>query len=201
PTLPLSEPGHGPDGDRRTVAPGAAGPAAVHPGRSRRGQVAGCPAALSSARASQPETGGIQMTRMTDAASFRRPLLAALAALALGGPALAQAQGFGPPGPPPNAPPAEVPPQVAIPRPSAAEIEAARRAFADFVAKADANTRALLQKYPSLLEVRPPAPNTAIIPALSPQFRAKHEANLEVARQGDAELLFMGDSITDFWRN
>ncbi|MFO7324720.1 MAG: GDSL-type esterase/lipase family protein, partial [Pseudomonadota bacterium] len=141
------------------------------------------------------------MTRMTDAASFRRPLLAALAALALGGPALAQAQGFGPPGPPPNAPPAEVPPQVAIPRPSAAEIEAARRAFADFVAKADANTRALLQKYPSLLEVRPPAPNTAIIPALSPQFRAKHEANLEVARQGDAELLFMGDSITDFWRN
>jgi lysophospholipase L1-like esterase len=32
-------------------------------------------------------------------------------------------------------------------------------------------------------------------------FQQKHEANLEVAKQGDAELLFMGDSITDFWRN
>ena len=30
---------------------------------------------------------------------------------------------------------------------------------------------------------------------------AKHQANLAVAKQGDAELLFMGDSITDFWRN
>jgi len=48
--------------------------------------------------------------------------------------------------------------------------------------------------------VRPPQPNSAIIPALSPQFRGKHEENLKVARQGDAEILFMGDSITDFWR-
>jgi lysophospholipase L1-like esterase len=145
--------------------------------------------------------GGIHMTRSSAAASFRRPLLGALAALALGGTAMVHAQGFGPPPPPPGAVPAPVPPQVAIPRPSEAEVEAARKAFADFVSKADANTRALLQKYPALLQVRPPEPNTAILPALSPQFRAKHEANLAVARQGDAELLFMGDSITDFWRN
>ena len=65
----------------------------------------------------------------------------------------------------------------------------------------DATTRAVLQKYPGLLEVRPPAPNTAIAPALAPPFAAKHQANLEVAKQGDAELLLMGDSITDFWRN
>jgi hypothetical protein len=32
-------------------------------------------------------------------------------------------------------------------------------------------------------------------------FVAKHQANLEVAKQGDANVLFMGDSITDFWRN
>ena len=76
-----------------------------------------------------------------------------------------------------------------------------RAAFAKFSAKADRSTRALLQKYPNLLEVRPPAPNTAIIPALSPQFQAKHDANLAVARQGQAELLFMGDSITDSWRS
>jgi lysophospholipase L1-like esterase len=49
--------------------------------------------------------------------------------------------------------------------------------------------------------VRPPVPNTAILPGLAPQFQAKHQANREVAKQGDAEVLFMGDSITDFWRN
>ena len=54
---------------------------------------------------------------------------------------------------------------------------------------------------PGLLEVRSPGPNSAILPSLAPQFQAKHEANLEVARQGDAALLLIGDSITDFWRN
>ena len=58
-----------------------------------------------------------------------------------------------------------------------------------------------MQKYPGLLEVRPPTPNTAILPSLAPQFQTKHQANLAVAKQGDAEVLFMGDSITDFWRN
>jgi lysophospholipase L1-like esterase len=28
----------------------------------------------------------------------------------------------------------------------------------------------------------------------------KHNANLEVAKQGDVDILFLGDSITDFWR-
>lgn len=88
-----------------------------------------------------------------------------------------------------------------MPRPTDAEIAKLRQSFADFTARADAQTQALLQKYPALLEVRPPAPNSAIIPALSPQFRTKHQDNLAVAREGNAELLFMGDSITDFWRN
>ncbi|MFO1505115.1 MAG: GDSL-type esterase/lipase family protein [Steroidobacteraceae bacterium] len=103
--------------------------------------------------------------------------------------------------PAPAAVPAPVPAAVVIARPSDAEIEAMRRAFAQFSARADSGTRALLRKYPNLLEVRPPVANTAVIPFLSPQFQAKHDANLAVARQGDAELLFMGDSITDFWRN
>jgi lysophospholipase L1-like esterase len=96
---------------------------------------------------------------------------------------------------------APIPPAVAIARPNSAEVEAARAAFGRFLAEANPATRALLDKYPGLLEVRPPQPNTAVIPALAPPFQAKHQANLEVARQGDAELLFMGDSITDFWRN
>jgi lysophospholipase L1-like esterase len=101
--------------------------------------------------------------------------------------------------PPPAA--AAVPPSVAIARPTDAEVEIARRSFEKFVKKTNRETRAVLQKYPGLLEVRPPGPNSAIVPALSPQFQAKHQANLQVARQGDAEVLFMGDSITDFWRN
>src|ERR1044072_8556062 len=36
---------------------------------------------------------------------------------------------------------------------------------------------------------------------LSGQFVAKHQANVEVAKKGEGELLRMGDSITDFWRN
>jgi lysophospholipase L1-like esterase len=73
--------------------------------------------------------------------------------------------------------------------------------LAALTASADAATRAVLAKYPDLLAVRPPQPNSAVIPSLAPPFQAKHQANLEVARAGDAELLLMGDSITDFWRN
>jgi lysophospholipase L1-like esterase len=97
--------------------------------------------------------------------------------------------------------PAAVPAAVAIPRPTSAETDLARSSFANFVANADPATQIVLKKYPGLLEVRPPGPNTAILPSLAPQFVAKHQANLEVARKGDSELLFMGDSITDFWRN
>lgn len=96
---------------------------------------------------------------------------------------------------------APVPAVVAIPRPTAAELQTARDSFEKFIASADAPTRAILEKYPGLLEVRPPQPNTAIQPSLAPPFAAKHQANVEVAKQGDAELLLMGDSITDFWRN
>jgi lysophospholipase L1-like esterase len=102
---------------------------------------------------------------------------------------------------PPGAQPAPVPEAVAIPRPTPAEVELARRSLERFVASADPETRAIVEKYPGLLEVRMPPPNTAVVPNLAPFFQAKHQANLEVARQGDAEVLFMGDSITDFWRN
>jgi lysophospholipase L1-like esterase len=85
-------------------------------------------------------------------------------------------------------------------RPTAADVVAARAALAKLVAS-DAATRALLEKYPGLIDVRPPAPNTAIMPSLAGGFVAKHQQNLDVAKQGDANILFMGDSITDFWRN
>jgi lysophospholipase L1-like esterase len=100
----------------------------------------------------------------------------------------------------PTAQPAPVPPAVAIPRPTAQDLETAERALARLVAS-DPAVRALVEKYPGLLEVRRPGPNSAVVPNLAPNFQAKHKNNLAVAAQGDSELLFMGDSITDFWRN
>ena len=111
---------------------------------------------------------------------------------AAGLPALAQA---------PPAQPAPVPKAVAIPRPTPEEVQLAERGLAKFIETADPAVRAINGKYPGLIAVRVPPPNTATIPSLAPMFQKKHEGNLEVARQGDVDLLFMGDSITDFWRN
>ncbi len=41
--------------------------------------------------------------------------------------------------------------------------------------------------------------NTAVIPALAPGLVKQHEANVAIAKKGDIDLLFMGDSITDWW--
>ena len=127
--------------------------------------------------------------------------LAALLLVTAAGDALSQGRGGGPPLTIPGGAAAAVPPAVAIPRPTAAEIESAQRALARFVESSDPATKAILQKYPDLVSVRPPRANTAIVPSLAQGFVAKHQANLAVAKQGDANVLFMGDSITDFWRN
>src|SRR5687767_14583349 len=92
----------------------------------------------------------------------------------------------------PGAGPAAVPPAVAMARPSAAEVEAAQRAVAQLV-----ETTAALKKWPDLVAFRPPQPNTAIVPSLAAGFVTKHQANLEVAKQGDANVLFMGDSRSE----
>jgi beta-glucosidase len=98
--------------------------------------------------------------------------------------------------------PAPVPPQVAIARPSAAQVAQAAAALQLFLSQADPATKALAAQYPDLISVRPPRPNPALIPSLRGNFFLnKHQANLERAKQGGIDLLFMGDSITDFWRN
>lgn len=96
---------------------------------------------------------------------------------------------------------AEVPDAVAIPRPTAAELEAITAKFEAFKAALPPADRALFDKYPNVLSVRAPVANTAVIPDLSPRFVEKHDANKAVAAAGDIDVLFMGDSITDFWRN
>jgi lysophospholipase L1-like esterase len=44
-------------------------------------------------------------------------------------------------------------------------------------------------------------PNTAVIPRLNPGFMGRHTNFVEIAKKGDIDVLFMGDSITDAWRN
>lgn len=104
-------------------------------------------------------------------------------------------------GQPAEAQPAPVPEVVAIERPTADEVELAEQSLAKFLDSADPAVREINRKFPGLISVRVPPPNTAIIPNLAPFFRQKHQANLEVAKKGDIDVLFMGDSITDFWRN
>jgi lysophospholipase L1-like esterase len=96
---------------------------------------------------------------------------------------------------------APVPDAVAIPRPTAEEVQLAERGLAEFLKTADPAVKAIDDKYPGLIAVRVPRPNSAIVPNLAPFFQNKHQDNLKVAKQGDIEVLFMGDSITDFWRN
>ncbi len=122
-----------------------------------------------------------------------RFLNAALLAISLIHSALAQ--------PPPPPAPAPVPGEVVMPRPTEAEVEQARANLAAFLSSLSAEDRAVFDAYPYMLEVRPPGINTALVPNLSPNFTVKHEANVEVARAGDIDVLFMGDSITDWWRN
>ena len=97
--------------------------------------------------------------------------------------------------------PAPVPKAVAIARPTAAEVQLAERSLAKFIETADPAVKEVNQKYPGLISVRVPPANSATIPNLLQFFQVKHEANLEVAKQGNIDVLFMGDSITDFWRN
>ena len=96
----------------------------------------------------------------------------------------------------------EVPEEVRMTRPSQEEVQLARNLMAEFKAGLDAEAADLLERHPYLMEVRPPGFfNTAVMPNLLPIFEEKHENNKGVAQAGDIDVLFMGDSITDFWRN
>ena len=70
-----------------------------------------------------------------------------------------------------------------------------------FLKKAKPAVKEINRKYPGLIAVRVPPPNSAIVPNLARFFQKRHADNLVVAKQGNIDVLFMGDSITDFWRN
>src|SRR5580765_2512334 len=100
----------------------------------------------------------------------------------------------------PIGPPAPVPPQVAIPRPTAAELTQINDAVRKFVDSDNSPTKPLLDKYRSLLEVQAPRANTAATYTQTVQRQGpRHEGFVETAKKGDIDLLLHGDSITDWW--
>jgi lysophospholipase L1-like esterase len=115
-----------------------------------------------------------------------------------GGPGGAGAAG-GARGPVVAGPPQPVPPEVAIPRPTAAEVAQINDEIAKMIEANKSATKPLLTKYRPLTVVQIPRDNSAIRPV--PRNAAKHDSYVELAKKGDIDLLLVGDSITDLWRN
>jgi lysophospholipase L1-like esterase len=97
-------------------------------------------------------------------------------------------------------PPAPVPPEVAIPRPTPAELEQVNAAVRRFVAEDKSPAQPLLKKFESLMLLQPPRPNNAATFTQTNQRQgARHEGFVEIAKKGNIDLLLHGDSITDWW--
>ena len=96
--------------------------------------------------------------------------------------------------------PAPVPPQVAILRPTEAEIAQVNAAVKAFVSTNKSAAKDLLRKYEPLLLLQTPRLNTA---ATFTQTRLRmgprHLEFVETAKAGNIDLLLHGDSITDWW--
>ncbi len=97
-------------------------------------------------------------------------------------------------------PPAPVPPEVAIPRPTPAELAAVNAAVKKFIDADKTSTGPLLRKFESLLLLQPPRLNVAATFTRTAQRQgARHDGFVERAKQGEIDLLLHGDSITDWW--
>jgi len=101
----------------------------------------------------------------------------------------------------PAGPPAPVPPEVAIPRPTADELTKINADLKRFVETNTSANSALLKKYASLIVVPMPQANSAIAPAQSSvRTTERHNGFVEIAKTGNFDILFEGDSITDWWQ-
>jgi len=97
-------------------------------------------------------------------------------------------------------PPAPVPPEVAIPRPTPAELATVNDAVSKWIASNQSPAKPLLEKFESLLMLQPPRLNVAATYTQTVQrMGPRHEGFVDIARKGNIDLLLDGDSITDFW--
>lgn len=97
-------------------------------------------------------------------------------------------------------PPAPIPPEVAIPRPSPAELAQVNQAVRKWIDSNKSPDKALLQRYESLLMLQRPRLNVAATYTQTAQrMGPRHEGFVETAKKGNIDLLLDGDSITDWW--
>ncbi len=105
--------------------------------------------------------------------------------------------GRGPTAPP--GPPAPVPPEVAMARPAQAEVDKINADLRTFIESS--SDKELLKKYESLLTVQVPRENSAIRPVQTGvRTTLRHNRFVEIAQTNDFDILFEGDSITDWWQ-
>ena len=97
-------------------------------------------------------------------------------------------------------PPAPVPPEVAIPRPTPAELEQVNAALTRLVDGDKSPVQPLLKKFEPLMLLQPPRLNVAAtFTQTNQRMGARHEGFVATAKQGNIDLLLHGDSITDWW--
>ena len=97
--------------------------------------------------------------------------------------------------------PAPVPPEVAIPRPSPAELEQVNAALKRFIASDMSPAQPLLKKFEPLMLLQPPRLNVAAtFTQTNQRMGPRHEGFVAQAKQGNIDLLLHGDSITDWWQ-
>ena len=97
-------------------------------------------------------------------------------------------------------PPAPVPNEVAIPRPTPAELEQTNAALKRLIDSDKSSAQPLLKKFEPLMLLQPPRLNTAATYTQTQQRRGeRHEKFVATAQQGNIDLLLHGDSITDWW--
>ena len=98
-------------------------------------------------------------------------------------------------------PPAPVPPEVAMLRPTALELEQVNAALRRLIDGDKSPAQPLLKKFEPILLLQPPRLNVAATYTQTVQrMGPRHEGFVEVARQGNVDLLLHGDSITDWWQ-
>ena len=99
----------------------------------------------------------------------------------------------------PAGPPAPVPAAVAIPRPTPAELDKLNADLKAYIAKSP--DKDLLQKWEPLLKIQAPRDNACIRPVQTGvRTTARHNGFVETATNSDFDILFEGDSITDWWQ-
>ena len=93
-----------------------------------------------------------------------------------------------------------MPPEVAIPRPTPAELEQVNAALKRFIDGDKSPVQPLLKKFEPLMLLQQPRLNVAAtFTQTNQRMGPRHEGFVATAKQGNIDLLLHGDSITDWW--